>query len=86
MVDFLLPRSHAKFELTYPLIMNSDPPKYNATLEVPLMYLRILLTVLQCSLPGSAINRLTNQTTCAIPDLVQIMAYIRLPIADAYGT
>ena len=49
------------------------------------MYLRILLVSFKCSLPGSAINRLTNPTTCAIFGLVQIMAYIRLPTTNAYN-
>ncbi|KAL2339206.1 hypothetical protein Fmac_013652 [Flemingia macrophylla] len=85
-VDFLLSRSPAKYESTYPLTINSDPPKHNTTSEVSLMYLRILFTTFQCSLPGFAINRLTVPTACAISGLVQIIAYIRLPTVDAYGT
>ncbi|BAT96990.1 hypothetical protein VIGAN_09032700 [Vigna angularis var. angularis] len=50
------------------------------------MYLRTLLTAFQCSSPGFAINLLTAPTACAMSGLVQIMAYIRLPTADAYGT
>jgi len=50
------------------------------------MYLMILLTVFQCSLPGSTINRLTTPTACVMYGHVHIMAYIRLPTVDAYGT
>ncbi|RDX72048.1 hypothetical protein CR513_48528, partial [Mucuna pruriens] len=35
---------------------------------------------------GFPMNLLTTPTACAMSGLVQIMAYIRLPTADAYGT
>ncbi|KAL9388103.1 hypothetical protein Peur_018867 [Populus x canadensis] len=50
------------------------------------MYLKILLIVFQCSLPGFAMYRLTAPTACAMSGLVHIMANIKLPTADAYGT
>lgn len=65
--------------------MNSDPPKHNATFETPLMYLRILLTIFQCSLFRFFMNQVTAPTTCAMSSLIQIIANIKFPIADAYG-
>ena len=50
------------------------------------MYLRILFIVFQCSLPGFAMYQLTALTACAISGLVQIIANIKLSIADAYST
>jgi len=50
------------------------------------MYLKILLIVFQCSLPRFAMYRLTALTACAMSGLVNIMANIKLPTADAYGT
>ena len=50
------------------------------------MYLRILFTAFQCSPLGFAIYLLTAPTACAMSGLVQTMANIKLPTADAYGT
>jgi len=50
------------------------------------MYLRILLTILQCFPLEFAMNLLTTFTACAMSSLVQIIAYIRLPTTDAYDT
>jgi len=54
--------------------------------EVPFKYLNIHFTPSQCSFPGLDRNLLTTPTACAISGLVQIIAYIKLPSADAYGT
>jgi len=50
------------------------------------MYLKILLIVFQCSLPGFAMYRLTTLIACAMFGLVHIIANIKLSTADAYGT
>ena len=50
------------------------------------MYLKILLIVFQCFLPGFAMYRLAAPTAYAMFGLVYIMANIKLPTADAYGT
>ena len=71
------------FELTWSLVINSYPLKHNVSFEVPLMYLRILLTMLQCSFPGFSKNQLTFPTTCAMSDLVQIIANIKFSTTDA---
>ena len=65
--------------------MNFDSPKHKVAFVVPLMYPRILLTILQCSLPGFAMNWLTVPTACAMSGLVQIIANIKLPTVDAIG-
>nr|GEW23329.1 zinc finger, CCHC-type [Tanacetum cinerariifolium] len=86
-VDLLPSRSPAQSESTYPLTIKSQSSKHNATSEVPLMHLRILFTAFQCSRLGFAMYRLTTPTVCAIMSgLVQIIANIKLPTADAYGT
>jgi len=48
-------------------------------------YLKILLIVFQCSLPGFAMYQLTAPTACAMSGLVHIMENIKLSTADAYG-
>lgn len=65
--------------------MNSNPLKHNAAFEVPLMYLRILLTIFQCSLPEFVRNQLTYPSACAMYGHVQIIANIKLLIVDAYS-
>ena len=50
------------------------------------MYLIILFTAVQCSSLGFAMYRLTVHTACAMSGLVHIIANIKLPTADAYGT
>jgi len=50
------------------------------------MYLKIILIVFQCSLPGFAIYRLTALTVCAMSGLVHIMTNIKLSTTDAYVT
>jgi hypothetical protein len=50
------------------------------------MYLKIILIVFQCSLPGFAMYRLTALTVCAMSGLVHIMANIKLSTTDAYVT
>jgi len=50
------------------------------------MYLKIILIVFQCSLPGFVMYRLTALTVCAMSSLVHIMANIKLSTIDAYGT
>ena len=65
--------------------MNSYPPKHNATFEVPLMYLRIILTIFQCPLPNFAMNQLTTPIVCAMSGLVQIITKIKLSTTDAYS-
>ena len=65
--------------------MNFDPLKHNTAFEVPLMYLRILLNIFQCSLPRIAMNRLTTLTTSGMFGLVQTITNIKLSITNAYG-
>jgi len=50
------------------------------------MYLKILFVVFQCSQPGFAMYRLAAPIACTMSGLVHIMANIKLPTADAYGT
>jgi hypothetical protein len=50
------------------------------------MYLKIILIVFQCFLPGFSIYRLTAPTTYAMSDLVHVMTHIQLINIDAYGT
>jgi hypothetical protein len=50
------------------------------------MYLKIFLIVFQCSLPIFAMYQLTTHAASAMSGLVHIMANIKLPTADAYGT
>jgi hypothetical protein len=50
------------------------------------MYLKIILIVFQCFLPGFAMYRLTTPTTCAMSNLVHIMTNFQLITVDAYGT
>lgn len=66
-------------------MMNFDPLKHNSTFKVPLMYLRILLTIFQCSLIGFAMNRLAVPTAGAMSSLAQITTNIKLATVDAYG-
>ena len=67
-------------ELTSPAM---SPPKYKYALEVPLRYLRIHFPIVQCSLPRLERNRLITLTAWAISGLVQTVAYIKLPTAEA---
>ncbi|KAE8685516.1 F-box/kelch-repeat protein SKIP30-like isoform X2 [Hibiscus syriacus] len=62
-----------------PAILNTYP-------LVILMYLKILFTIFQCSLPGFAMCRLTTPTAWAMSGLVHIIENIKLPTADAYNT
>jgi hypothetical protein len=50
------------------------------------MYLKILLIVFQCFLPRFVMYQLTSPAARAMSSLVPIMANIKLPTADAYGT
>ena len=65
--------------------MNYDPLKHNATIEVPLMYLRILLTIFQCFFPRFSMNQLTTSIAYTKSCLVQIITNIKFPTADAYS-
>ncbi|KAE8717407.1 Laccase-22 [Hibiscus syriacus] len=62
------------------------PTTLNTYHVVPLMYLGILFTVLQFSLPGFSMYRLTTPTACAMSGLVHIITNIKLPTADVYVT
>ncbi|KAE8731991.1 Pectinesterase 1 [Hibiscus syriacus] len=66
--------------------LTAPPTTLNTYPVVPLMYLKILFTVLQCSLPGFTMYRLTTPITCAMSGLVHIIANIKLPTTDAYNT
>ena len=77
-------RSPTKSESIQPLMMNTDYPKHNATFEVLLMYLSIFLTIFQCFLPRFSMNRLIAPTAYAMFGLAQIIANIKLPIANVY--
>jgi hypothetical protein len=81
-VIFLLSLSPAICESTYPCRTVYEPSKHNASVEVPLKYLRIHFTASQCSLPGLFIYMLTTPTACEICGLVQIITYIKLLIVD----
>ncbi|KAK4566651.1 hypothetical protein RGQ29_002779 [Quercus rubra] len=50
------------------------------------MSVGIYLTASQCCFPGLLMNQLTTPTACAMSGLVHTIAYIKLPIAEAYGT
>ena len=50
------------------------------------MYFKIFFTIFQYSPLGFAMYRLTALTACAMSGLIQIMANIKLPTTDAYGT
>ena len=50
------------------------------------MYLRILFTAFQRSSLGFTIYLLTSVSACAISVLVHIIANVKFPTADAYGT
>ena len=50
------------------------------------MYLKILFTISQCSLPGFAMYRLIVPTAYAISKILQTIANIKLSTADAYST
>ena len=50
------------------------------------MYLRNFFTVFQCPPSGFVMYRLTTHTICAMSCIVHIIANIKLPTADAYGT
>ena len=50
------------------------------------MYLKIFFTIFQCSPPEFVMYRLTVPIACGMSGLVQIMANIKFPTADAYGT
>ena len=54
--------------------------------EVPFKYQSIHLTMFQCSLLGLLMNRLTTPTAYLISGRVHTIAYIKLPMAEAYGT
>ena len=72
-------------ESVNPSSMGFPTPYLRHTPEVPFKYLSIDLTVAQCSHPRLLMYRLTIPTTNAMFGLVQAIAYIKLPIVEAYG-
>ena len=86
MVLLLLSLSLVISTSTYPSRESFEPPKLNAWFMVPLKYLRIHFTAIQCSFPELFIYLLINPTTCAISGLVQTISHIKLPTTNAYGT
>ena len=77
-VDRLVSTSAHMSELVKPFSMGLLKPNWRHTLEVPLKYRSIHVTTTQGSLP--------RLPTYPISDLVQTIAYIKLPTAKAYGT
>ena len=71
--DFLESTSLAIYASVYTSNTGFSPPKHKYALEVPLRYLRIYFTVIQCSLLGLERNRLTTLIACAISGFVQTM-------------
>ena len=65
-------------ELVKPFSMGLLKPNWRHTLEVPLKYRSIHVTTTQGSLP--------RLPTYPISDLVQTIAYIKLPTTQVYGT
>ena len=61
-------------------------PYLRQTFEVPFKYLSIHFIATQCSRPGLLIYQLTALIANAMSDLVQIIAYIKVPTTDAFGT
>jgi hypothetical protein len=78
-VLLLLSLSPSIYESTYPCRTMFEPPKHNALVVVPLKYLKINFTSSQCYLPRLFIYLLTTPLAYAIFDLVQTIAYIKLP-------
>ena len=84
-VDLLVSTSGDMFKFVKP--SNSGLPNLNRRnmLKVPFRYRTIHLTTAICSLPVLLINRLTTPTAYSISVRVHIIAYMRLPTADAYN-
>lgn len=72
MMLLLLSLSPTISESTCPYRIVFDPPKHNDCVIVPLKYTRMHFT--------------TTPTSFAIDGLVHAITYIKLPIADEYGT
>ena len=82
----LLSLSPTIYESTYPCRLMFEPPKHIAYAVVPLKYLRINFTSIQCSLPGLFIYVLTTPIACVISALVHTISYIKLMTIDEYET
>ena len=66
MVLLLLSLSPTISESTYPYRTMFEPPKHSARAIIPLKYLRIHFTSIQCSLPGLFIFLLNSHYMCDI--------------------
>ena len=85
-VDRLESASPDMSELVNPSSTDFSTPNLRHTLEVHFKYLSIHLTTAQCSRPGLLIYWLTTPTTKGMSDLVQTIAYIKLPTTEAQNT
>lgn len=80
--DLLESKLHAKSRSTHPYYFFSslNSTKVHKMFIVPLMYPTIHFKACQCSLQGLLMNLLTKLIAYAKSDLLQIIAYLMLPI------